>query len=576
MTRTLLSCAVVMAGTLPLVSQGAPPPDAGRILNEQQRATPPPSMGVDPPVIRTVDPPPAANVTNGLRVSLRSVRFSGATSLGSEEALQAQVRGAIGKTLAHAELQQLADGLTQWLRANGFVLARAYLPPQDLTAGDLEIALTDGRLQRGPGRVVLRGDTRIPAERLAAIANAALPDDALHRDDLERAVLSINDLPGLSARATLERGDVAGTSKLVIEAREEDPFTGGATLDNFSTRNTGHTRLGGHVEWNDPLRIGDALGLIAYATTGTDTFGAFYSAPLTPTGLRFNASASTLHYRVGGALEPLALHGSAKTAAFGVDYPLLRTRERSANLQLAYEHRRLVDDGNGANLRHRWLDTLTAGIRGNRFDNVAGGGVTEAAFALTAGRVDLSGNDADRRIDEGSARSAGGYGKATLRLSRVQSLGDRATEWSVFGSFEAQAGTGNLDSSEKFILGGPRGVRAYALGEAAGDDGMLATLELRRAFSIGATKALGFVFVDSGRVRLHHTRWTGSLDNIGHANTYGLSGVGIGVDVGAGAWSVRGTVARAIGANAGRAPDGTDTEGGTARNRVWLQASVPF
>ncbi len=577
MIRYSLYPTAVLAGALPFASIAAPPPDAGQILNEQQRASPPPARRVDPPVTRTDDAPAAPDVPGGIRVLVRSVRFSGATGLASEAALQARVRGAIGKTLGHAELQQLADDLTQWLRSGGFVLARAYLPRQDLTAGDLEIALLDGRLQSGPGRVVIQGQTRIAPERLATIANAALPDVALHRDDLERAVLSINDLPGLSARSALERGDTSGTSKLVIDAREEAPFAGGATLDNYSTRNTGTVRVGGHFEWNDPLRIGDALGLQAYATSGTDILGAFYSAPLTPDGWRLNAAASTLRYRVRGDLKPLELRGSATTAVLGADYALLRTRERNLGLQFAYEHRTLIDDGNGVNLRHRWLDSVTVGIHGNRFDGFGGGGATDGALALTVGRVDLSGNEPDRRFDAVSAHTDGSYQKATLHLSRVQSLGDAISAWTLFGSFDGQVASGNLDTSEKFILGGPRGVRAYALGEAAGDDGVLATLELRRSLDIGgAARALGFVFVDGGRVRLHHTRWTGSVANVGDTNDYGLTGVGVGFNVSAGAWSIRSAVAHRVGGNAGRSPDGGDTEGRSRRNRVWLQATVQF
>lgn len=51
--------------------------------------------------------------------------------------------------------------------------------------------------------------------------------------------------------------------------------------------------------------------------------------------------------------------------------------------------------------------------------------------------------------------------------------------WSLYANLEAQSADKNLDSSEKFFLGGAQGVRAYPLGEAAGDEGAMATLELR-------------------------------------------------------------------------------------------------
>jgi hemolysin activation/secretion protein len=560
---------------MPLWAHAAP--DAGQILNEQQQTRPPEPRRNEPPVVKLPEAALPATVASGLQVQLRSVRFSGGTGMASDAELQALVQPALGKTLGHAELQRLADDVTQSLRARGFVLARAYLPRQDVTAGDLEIVLLDGRLQHGPGRVVVKAETRMPAERLAAVANAALPDGPLRGDDLERAVLLLNDLPGMSARSTLEPGDSGGTSKLAIEAHEGSPYAGGVTLDNFASRSTGSERLGGHFEWNDPLKIGDALGLLAYATTGTDALAVNYGAPLTPGGWRLNAAASTLHYRVGGDLQALALKGSADTVSIGASYALLRTRERNAALQLGYEHTALRDDGNGANLRHRHLDNLTLGLSGNRFDAVGGGGVTDAALQLTAGRLDLSGNAADRSIDANSAHTDGTFRKASLRASRSQSFEGAWSDWTLYGGVSGQLARGNLDSSQKFILGGPSGVRAYALGEAPADEGVLATVELRRNLNLGlAASTQGLLFIDSGRVRLHHATWAGSVANAGNANTYGLSGVGFGLNVSAGAWSLRSAVAHAVGTNAGRNSDGTDADGRTGRTRAWLQAALSF
>lgn len=560
---------------MPLVVHAAP--DAGQLLNEQQQTRPPEPRRNDPPVVKVPDAALPATVASGLQVRLRSVRFSGAAGMAGEAELQALVQPSLGKTLGHAELQRLADEVTQALRGRGFVLARAYLPRQDVTAGDLEIVLLDGRLQSGTGRLVVKAETRLPAERIAAIANAALPEGPLRGDDLERAVLLINDLPGMAARSTLERGDVPGTSKLVIDAREGSPYAGGATLDNFASRSTGDARLGGHFEWNDPLKIGDLLGVLAYATTGTEALALSYGAPLSPNGWRLNAAASTLHYRVGGDLKPLDLKGSADTVSLGASYPLLRTRERNASLQFGYEHTALRDDGNGANLRHRHLDNLTLGISGNRFDDLGGGGVTEASLQLTAGRLDLSGNAADLSIDANSAHTDGSFQTASLHVSRSQSFDGAWADWSMFAGVSGQLANGNLDSSQKFILGGPSGVRAYALGEAPADEGVLATVELRRNLNLGlAASTQGFVFADSGRVRLHHATWPGSVANAGNANTYGLSGVGFGLNVSAGAWSVRSAIAHAVGPNAGRTPAGADTEGRTGRTRAWLQLAVSF
>lgn len=577
MTPSSKHLALAIAAALPLLAQAAT--DAGQILNQQQQNLPAPPRRADPPVLQVppTAPAPAAAAT-GLRVLLKGVRFSGATTMASPEELQARVQSQIGKTLGHAELQGLADELTAWLRGRGHLLARAYLPRQDLTEGQLEIALVDGRLQPGRGRIVIQGQTRIAPERLAAIAEAALPEgQALHTDDLERALLLMNDLPGISARSTLERGDAPGTSKLIVDAREGAAFGGLVTLDNFGGRSTGSARLGGRFDWLDPLAIGDAVGLQAGLSEGTRQLGASYGLPLGADGWRLKAEASTLRYDVGGTLAPLDLQGSADAMQLAAAYPLLRTRERNVSLQLGYERKRLRDEGAGSNLRRRALDSLLLTLSGNRFDGLAGGGLNEGSLTLTRGRADLSGNAADLRVDAASARSDGGYTTLGGQASRLQSLDTLAPSWSLFASLRGQLASRNLDSSEKFLLGGPGGVRAYPVGEAPGDEGVIGTLELRRSLTLPALASVqAFGFVDAGMVRLHDRPWPGSVDSDSGRNRYSLAGIGLGLNVAAGDWSLRGSLARTVGDNPGRSSAGTDADGRRSRHRAWLQASLSF
>lgn len=576
MPLPLLPRAVALAGALPLLALAAT--DSGQILNEQQRSAPPLQRRADPPVLRDTDAPPAPAATNGLRMQLKAVRFTGATTLATDDELQAQVASAIGRTLGHAELQALADGVTRWLRGRGFLLARAWLPRQDVTAGTLEIALIDGRLQPGPGRVGIEGTTRIDAQRLRAIAQAALPEDrALHNDDLERALLLLNDLPGLSARGALVRGDAPGTSRLVIEAREDRAFAGSAQLDNFGGRSTGVARVGGRFDAFGPLALGDALGLVASASEGTKALGASYGLPLSASGWRLLADASALRYEIGGELAPLELKGDATTFTLGVSYPLLRTRAANLTLQAAAEHKRLTDDGLGASLRDRQLFGVTLSLSGQRSDDLGGGGFSEFGIALSGGHADLSRNEADRIADAASARTHGHFDKLSLRASRVQAIGQGSAAWSLFASLNGQLSARNLDSSEKFILGGPNGVRAYPVGEAPGDAGAIATVELRRELAFGtALRGQAFAFADAGTIQLHAQPWPGSIATATGRNRYSLSGAGIGLNLTHGAWSARGGIAHALGDNPGRTVDGKDADGRASRTRAWVQAGRSF
>ena len=75
---------------------------------------------------------------------------------------------------------------------------------------------------------------------------------------------------------------------------------------------------------------------------------------------------------------------------------------------------------------------------------------------------------------------------------------------SIYVHANAQHANQNLDSSERFGLGGAQGVRAYPSGEGYGDEGALLQTELR----IRAGYFTPYGFYDAGWVRLNANPWT--------------------------------------------------------------------
>ena len=578
--KRLLRWTVALAGsaTAPWIFAQSLP-DAGQLLNEHQQSQPSAPQSTEPPPAFELPSEAVREGQSGLRVTLRSIRFSGDTELAEAEDLQRLVNPMVGKTLDHAGLQQLTDSLTRYLRGRGYVLARAYLPRQDLTEGNLEIALTKGKLQSDAARIEVGGATRSSTGRLRDIAEAALPQGkALRAEDLERALLLINDQPGITAQSALERGTEPGSSRLLISAKQGPVLSGGVSGDNYGNRSTGSARGNAQFNLADPLGIGDQFSLGLSKTTGSTIVGAGYSLPLTADGLRLHAAGSYLRYHVDQEqFRPLNLRGTAKSGSLGLSYPLIRSRLQNLNLSGTYEYKALKDEALGINLRDRELNNFTVALSGNRFDGLGGGGVTDAGIALTVGQLDLSGNRGDEYADRVGARSDGGFHKLNLRLSRLQSLG-AASDWTLFAGASTQWASGNLDSSEKFLLGGPAGVRAYPVGEASGDHGWLATLELRRNLDLGlpGVKLQTLGFVDTGRIWLHEDAWAGSVNNAGDTNRYDLHALGLGANVWVGDFSVRTAVARTLDNNPGRGLSGLDADGRSSDWRAWLQASLAF
>ncbi|MEO5830112.1 MAG: ShlB/FhaC/HecB family hemolysin secretion/activation protein, partial [Rhodanobacter sp.] len=127
----------------------------------------------------------------------------------------------------------------------------------------------------------------------------------------------------------------------------------------------------------------------------------------------------------------------------------------------------------------------------------------------------------------------------------------------------AQLASKNLDPSEKMVLGGMDGIRAYPQGEGFGDEGYLARLELRRLLPGLSDHVPGQVhligFVDSGHVTINKNPWYAG------SNSENLRSAGVGVTwVDPGDFSVRMYYARKLGSQ--RAISAPDRSG-----RFWIQ-----
>lgn len=558
------------------------PPDAGSLLQQQEQLEhklPQQFPEAETPEVVK----PALKKVPGLKVQVKAIRFSGATDLVPEAQLRALVADAIGKELDFAGLQALADKVTELLRSRGWLLARAYLPRQDVTEGVIEIAILRGRLEGsttdgGGWQVSLSDGARIDAGTLNAIAEAVAPSgSAVRQEELERALLLMNDLPGISARSRLEPGSEGGTTRIAVDATEGPLLTGNLWADNYGNYSTGKNQLNAALNLNDPSGLGDQATLSATVTEGIRMGRMGYSFPLGTNGLRVSAGYTAMHYEVKeGSGVAAGLEGDSGIARAGLGYPFIRSRTFSLRGSLNAEHKRLKDDSDAGTLRDKRVDAYTLGVSGDSLDRWGGGGLNNVGLSLTRGDLDLSRVPADEAADAATLNTQGGYTKLNLTASRLQRLPGSFT---LQGRFAAQWAGDNLDSSEQFILGGPAGVRAYPVGEAQGDEGWLASAELRYDWPggtpVGALQLTAFA--DTGHIRLHHDPGSVTIPTATGKNDYQLSGAGLGLRLDKpGRYSLRLAWAHTLGENDGRTVADNDADGKSDDNRFWLQAITWF
>jgi hemolysin activation/secretion protein len=536
-----------------LLAQVVTPPNAGTFIREIESESRVQSLSQDEAISLPQPAPETAPApAGGPAVLVDRFVVTGAQAIPAAT-LEALLTDLQGKALTLAELQEAAARVTRHYRDQGYFLTRAYLPQQDVSQGVITIAVLEGRL----GKVDINNRSRVRDSIVKRPLKHLEPGQMLQAKDFETPLLRLNDIVGVNATTTLAPGEALGTSDLKVDVAPTKLVSGTLEFDNFGSPYTGEYRLGGSLRLNSPLGLGDRLDLRAL---GSDEDHRFYRAQyLVPVGrwaTEIGVAYSDMNYELAEEFAAIGAIGEAQITSVFVRQSLKRTRNANLEVQLQYDSKDLEDKilAFGA-LSDKESELYTLTILGDLRDNFGGGGITRASLAYTAGDLTIN-SYLDKVIDSVTARSEGSFHRWTPSLMRLQTLGGN---WSLHAQIHGQFANKNLDSSEKFSLGGSYGVRGYPQSEASGDQGWLANVELR--YDINNQWQV-FGLVDHGEVKRNKKPWDAS------DNDRTLSAAGLGARWRYKALALNGVVATPIGSEESRIDDRDP--------RAWVQLILSF
>jgi hemolysin activation/secretion protein len=549
----VLSVVFLLFGFAPVQAQIAP--DAGSLRQqiEQQR-----EINL-PPAVRPqrVAPPPEIKPRDGLSVRVSSFRFAGNTLL-NEQQLAPVVAEFLNRNLSFEGLQRATDAIAAAYRQAGW-LVRAYLPEQDINDGVVTLQVVEARF--AGMRIEGQAPQRVEAAEIDAfIRSAQRKGEPLRADALDRALLLIDDLPGISIAGTLAPGQAEGETALVIQVTDEPVIYGSVSLDNTGSRSTGSQRLTASLNVSSPGRRGELVGLMLMHTEGSDYGRLAVTVPGSYDGLRLGVNLSGMNYKViEGAGADAQIRGRSNSMGLEINYPLQRSRVQNLYWSAGLDNKSFVTRDLTDTRSDYETYSLRSELSANRFDEFGGGGANSASAQLLWGRLASMRHHAQLETLERH------YRKFTYNLSRQQALG---ANHSLLLTVQGQHATQVLDSSERFYVGGAQSVRAYPASELGGERGQAASAEWRwRVDSAWLLSA----FIDQGRavsLPASPSDQKTALTLRGH----GLSGSWQGPQ----GLLVKLTWARRDGNNPKPTLSGSDADGTLRLNRFWLSASMPF
>ncbi len=404
-----------------------------------------------------------------IRFTLTAITLRGNTIF-SEAELSNLYKEHLGKEITLGVIYQISDAITARYRNAGYVLARATAPAQRVESGIVQIVVFEGQI----GKASIEGKMPGKSKMLEAYLNKITASTPLRADVLERYVLLMNDLPGVTAKAVLVPSfETAGATDLVLQV-SEDPWDAALSVDNRGTEFIGSVQFRAQGGYNNLLGMYERISAQSVVTQNTNELRFFdfgYAQPVGTEGTVAGISANISYSNPGATLKPFDIEGQNRSITATLSHPWLRSRRQNISFQGSFTAKNSRTDLRSSLLTEDRLRVVRAGASADFTDGF--GGVNLFGLDVSQGLDILHAtNSGDANRTRFSGRED--FTKFSGNAMRIQTITERTR--AVF-AVNGQYALSQLFSSEEFGYGGVPFGHAYDPSQLTGDHGVSARVE---------------------------------------------------------------------------------------------------
>lgn len=437
-----------------------------------------------------VEPPPTPSEQ---KVLIRKINVTGATLL-TEKEIKDITLPFENKEVTMREIQKVADLITDAYRQKGYITSRAYLPPQKIEGGILEVRVLEGLM----GDVEVKGNKYFKTSLLKKKI-ALKKGEPFNYRKFQAGLTKINQYPDRNAKAVLVPGKEPGTTDVVLEVKDNLPVHIGFTVDNFGSRYIDKDRYLTTLKHNNLLGFDDILTL-RYQIANTEMYrltSLRYLFPLNEvTEIGFFAARTKLS--LGKEYEDLSARGKSRLYSLYLTRHLMDKENLSLSLNLGFDYKDIINFQLGDETSRDRLRIIKAGLDLDLSDKFGRTIISnEIAYGIPKIMQGLE------KVDTRSSRTGAGgkFVKDTINILRLQRLPFSST---LFLKSQTQFSPYILPAAEQFQVGGIANVRGYPPAEFVGDKGCSATAELSMPLFF-VPKAIKDLKVPFSKGRLYDT-----------------------------------------------------------------------
>ncbi|MDA7746358.1 hypothetical protein N8878_03395 [Psychromonas sp.] len=369
-------------------------------------------------------------------------------------------QGKRGVTLG--QIEGVANSITQFYRQRGFILAKAYIPKQEVRDGIVNLTVLLGML----GEVDVIGNKMYNDQYLKSVFDGNLHKPVTNQT-IEENLYMINSFPGINVEGYFERGKQVGDTKLNVNVREENRFNFNARIDNHGSEDSGLYRLFFDMQANNLIGQADYLHLSALQTVIPDDtlfwkikYASNFFSPYFRVGVDYSQNQFVSDQ--SSILSTLDLSGVVTVYGIEGEYIVQRSRKKNSNYKLRYEN--IDSDLQLGTIEDALDERMSRTSISYSFDYL-----DDVNKRLHDFKVQYDYGDFDYGFADGQEEKFHVVSLDYTVLNFVKVPFFNANSRAIFHSYGQYSGT-NLSSTARFSLTGPTRVRGFEPSYFTADD----------------------------------------------------------------------------------------------------------
>jgi len=411
---------------------------------------------------------PVPRAVDEIHFTLNDIHIEGAATIPAAS-FRPLYQGLIGKDVTLSNILDVADHIEQAYRDAGYLLVRAYVPPQHVRDGVFTIHVVEGFV----ATVSVQGGDAAVRQQIKRYLKPLLYEKPLRLASIERALLLSNDLPGVAATGVLRPSpDVPGASDLVVTAAQPT-VSGGLAANNRGSHFSGVWTVTGNAAYNSIFGDDQLAMSVTAAPDALKQIGGQlrYTTAIGDDGLIGSLIGAYTHGRT--SLSGVELKTDSWAAGPRLSYPVIRTRDETLALDGGFTVQDAKSAIFGGNLSHdQWrVADLALTYSNNEFLGGTSTGTLDVAQGLP-----ILGATRDGSSDLSRKGGTTDFTKLTGVFHWTEPL---IAPVSLALAAQGQYAFEPMIIGEQIQFGGTQIGRGYDPGAITGDHGVGGSAELR-------------------------------------------------------------------------------------------------